>query len=236
MADEVTEPTPEHETPEAEPAPEGEPAPEAEPAPDVEPEPEPGDKPEPEPEPEPTPAVPEGVKTPEEIEAIYKDAASLKKHVATRVGKIMGDDATAMIECPACSDFLPGWLFHPSVQPLEDDVKAALYHLLGQHAPGDYKPHPAFAKCDACNGLGVVSTGSQRAGAETVGCPSCAELGYTQNLSAQIKPANGAEPAPVPIVTGPTQIPDEMTPEAAAAQRQGYIVFKSPSLAGAAPS
>jgi hypothetical protein len=220
---EPVEPTTEPETPEQP----------VEPAEPQEPPEEPAEPPEPG-EPGEQPAEPQAHgATPEEIEAVYKGMESLRKTVASRVSKIMGDDATALIECPVCSEFAPGWIFHPSVQPLEDGVKAALYHLLGAHAPGDFKRHPAFTTCEACSGEGQVATGSKRPGQEVTGCPDCAELGYKQDLRSQIAPANGAEPQTVPIVTGPTQIPDAMTPEAVAAQAQGYIVFKSPSLAGA---
>lgn len=206
------------ETPAPDTGPEGDP----EPAPDTE---TPGEG-----EPESPDAPPVGPSQ-EEIEAKYKQLEKVRQYVARKVGEIMGDDAVNVTECPVCTDLVPGWIWHPSIAPLADETKAALYHLLGAHAPGDYKAHDAFKKCDACNGLGQVSTGSQRPGYETVGCPTCNELGYTQNLAAQIQPPNGAAAAPAPIVTGPTAIPDELTPEARAAQEQGYVVFKTPSLA-----
>ena len=177
---------------------------------------------------EPPPAEPGNLSaqtiTPEEIEKRYKALDGLRAHVAKRIGVILEEDANDLIPCPLCVTVAPGWMYPPNVVALEEQQLEALRLLLGLRNEGELSAHPAFKQCDACHGYGRVKTGSERMEYRYADCPTCASLGYRQDLSGQIIP-NGTQPTPdQPVITGPTVIPDELPPELAHYKEQGWLI------------
>src|SRR5689334_11191162 len=64
----------------------------------------------------------QNLRSEKELEKAYKQLAKLQEDNAGRVSRIMGDDATALIPCPVCSDFAPGFVFPPEIAPPSDDT------------------------------------------------------------------------------------------------------------------
>lgn len=145
------------------------------------------------------------VRSDKEMEKIGKQLDKLREHVASRVGLILGDDATSAIMCPMCAGLAPGWLWHPEAAPLEDGQVMAIRALLGMPTPANYKQAPGIGPCPACDAMGVVLTGSKVPGYETMDCPQCTRRGWV-GVSNQPQPVTqqGNGTTSTPVVTGPT--------------------------------
>lgn len=207
---------------------------------------------EPEPEPEPddgddgddgesTPAEPEAHvepgQTPEDVEKIGKALTSLQKHVARRMGEILGEAAQGYVTCELCTPFdTPGW--RPDID-LPDDVRDALRFLLGASMVADLRNDPHSITCAECGGLGQVLTGSQVADWYAITCARCQGRGWeaTDEVRAYagVTVANG--PAPASVTEGaPVNVvaaPENLSPAAQAAKDEGYIVIPRAVPAGA---
>jgi hypothetical protein len=192
----------------------------------TEPEPETSDAPEPAPEPEPEPEPDTEPESGAMMEAMGKQLDQLQKHVATRIGKILGDQATEWEECEVCSYWgTPGWRHKgPLPSEVEDVVRAAL----GQHSLAALKKDQYSDVCTKCDGEGFVSTGSKVPGQQELPCLNCKGLGWVPTPDGQrsggIFTPNGPQLAAVPptVAAQPAE-PDP--PEVAALKAQGYMVI-----------
>jgi hypothetical protein len=175
------------------------------------------------PAPVPTEPTPQGASQ-EEIEAAFKKLAKLDEHVARRVGEIMGDESLNLIRCPVCTPVAPGWIYPPQIAPLEPEQIAGMRALMGIQDAENLAEHPAFKQCPDCLGEGRVKTGSHRDGYESAECPTCAGLGYKQDLRGQIV-ANGPQPAPLDAPLYPAEpIPAELPADLAAYKAKGWLI------------
>lgn len=94
---------------------------------------------------------------------------------ANRVSEIMGDEAQFLDPCPLCSGFVTGFIFPQVPEPeVVDKVRVAI----GLPDLSNYRPAKHAARCDDCDGLGVVLSGSQVQSNVVVGCPTCKSSGY----------------------------------------------------------
>ena len=198
--------------------------------PDSEPQ-EPAEPQEPtEPEPEPQEATAEGdqpsLRSEAEIEKAAKQVEQLRKHVAGRIGSIFGDDANFLIACPLCAGTAPGWLWPPADAPLPDDQVRAVFTTLGVIEPKEYQHFESYKRCDDCEGLGSVKTGSRVPGFDVVACPTCAQKGYIMGAPLPL-PMNGSgAPNAEVVVTGPSVIDpaDADDPAVAELRKRGFTV------------
>lgn len=167
-----------------------------------EPEPETGDVTESEPEDETDPGEDDtetetGQAAPEpssfaRMEEIGKKLDLLQKHVAKRMGEILGDDVALFEICEICSfSNTPGW--RPS-GPLPDDVVTAIRHALGQAAPSDYLPDTHSQVCPECAGWGQVASGSKVQGQDLLSCKNCNGMGWKATDEARQPNYNGQAP------------------------------------------
>jgi hypothetical protein len=182
----------------------------------------PDQNPEPEPEPE---AFSEAVG-----EKRAKSLEGLRKHVTRRLGEIFGDDAVGLVECPVCTYWsMPGWV--PPVE-MPEEVKATILHLVGQHAPTDYRKDNYSRVCDECGGLGETATGSLVQGQAYLPCIPCYARGWiavgperagglraVQN-GPGLTLTHAVEPAAVQYAPPPAD-----TPEISELKRAGYVVI-----------
>lgn len=194
--------------PPPEPPPEPEPNPEPEPTPEPdEPEPEPTPEPEAEPTPEPearceAETVVGGTRyrcalevghdddhrfqTVEDAEpssgggqdavdkAIPKLENEAKRH-AGRVREIMGEDANQLVVCELCLPMIPGYRWDSAPdEPTTQRVREAI----GLPSLDNFRPSATERKCDDCDGLGKVRTGSLVQGKESIRCDPCDGKGY----------------------------------------------------------
>ena len=145
-----------------------------------------------------------------------------------RIAEIAGDDATDLIECPACKadDGQPpiaGWLLP---MPISEDKAIALRALIGLPDVPAMKPDPYTRGCETCDGLGVTLTGSHAANQEVITCHDCGAKGWvpTGPERGKVLTQNGAHEGAdvVPIV--PAQVGPE-APEVAALRQQGYTII-----------
>ena len=186
---------------------------------------------------EPPPAEPGNLSaqaiTPEEIEARYKKLDQLRDHVAKRVGIILEEDANDLIPCPLCATVAPGWFYPPKIAPLADGQVEALQLLLGIRDESELIEHDAFHRCEKCNGKGRVKTGSDRLEFRYADCPTCAALGYRQDLIDLIE-QNGVQATPSDqVVPGPTVTEVQPTMTIAEATKRGYAIIPPYQPAGA---
>ncbi len=164
------------------------------------------------------------------VEAIGKKLDLLSKHVAKRMGEILGDDANEFEECEVCTFWgTPGWRHKgPLPSAVEDVLKVAL----GGHASAEYRPDEYSRECDRCNGLGVVLTGSKVLGQETLQCMKCHGMGWqpigNERATGAFAYQNGPAAAPPPVLTPAAAAPPE-SPEIAAAKAlltgAGWMAF-----------
>lgn len=112
------------------------------------------------------------------LEKMGKRLDTLRAHVKSRVADILGDGADDLIQCPTCTTVAPGWLFPPTLEPLDEEQESGMRALLGIAAERDLKHDPATQTCETCDGEGAVMTGSKREGYKTRECKTCASTGY----------------------------------------------------------
>lgn len=193
------------------------------------PEPQPQPEPHPEPEPEPEPGA-EPPDSQAQIEKMAKSLDMLSKHVAKRVGEILGEDANEFEECELCTYWgTPGWR-HKGALPeaVEDGLRVAM----GDHALAEFKGDEFSRACEKCNGLGYVLTGSKVNGQESLPCLKCKGLGWVavgnERASGVFVTPNGpAAGQPAPLVPAVPAAPE--SPEIIAArellQHAGHMVI-----------
>lgn len=168
-------------------------------------------------------------------EEIGKKLDALQKHVAKKMGDILGEDVTMFEVCEVCSyTNTPGWRLSGPYPP---DVEMAVRHAMGQHAPAEYKKDGYSRVCDLCNGLGEVSTGSLVPGQDTIICMGCRNKGWIA-----VGPERGGSPLVVQpgdkITTALNDgtfdvvevLPDLDSPEVAALKEKGYIIIPPTSF------
>lgn len=170
-------------------------------------------------------------------EEIGKKLDALQKHVAKKMGDILGEDAAMFEVCEVCSyTNTPGWRLSGPYAP---EVEAAVRGVLGTHGIGEYKTDTYSRVCDICEGLGKTSTGSRVPGQETQTCVDCKGRGWLA-----VGPERGGAPL---VAQGGDQLthdqsgasfdvievqPQLDTPEMAALRAAGYILIPPVGIAG----
>lgn len=174
----------------SDPAPEGEPAPE--------------------PEPEPAPEPPSDKVAEDASRALEKMADAYVKR-ARNSGTL---EVLGLTECPVCP--VPG--FVPDVPGLgmPAEHKTFLLELLGAEPAPVQAPHPHLERCELCDGLGFLDTGSRRQGYTELDCEVCGGKGYVDKrhakaledarppnyLTGELPPPLYPVPAPAPVAAG----------------------------------
>lgn len=174
------------------------------------------------------------------MEKAFRDFERLRKDVAGRVGRIMGDDAAHLMECPLCAELAPGWLWPPEVAPLPEATKARVLVALGFAAPADYKQHPSVHTCPTCDGLGSVLSGSKVDAYKVIECPDCQTKGWV-GAHVPTPLANGASNFPETLtLTGPTVYGDpppaesyDDDPAVSSLKARGFLVVPPPNYSHA---
>lgn len=201
-----------------------EPAPTQEPTPEPEP-----DVPLPEPEPEPE-AEPQEPSSFARMEEIGRKLDGLQKHVAKRLGEILGDDVALFEECEVCSySNTPGW--RPR-GPYPVEVANTVMAVLGRADEAEYKADEHSQTCAECGGYGQVASGSKVQGQDLLPCVRCDSRGWTPTDEKRQSPwqlaANGAAPPPSPVADLAPAAPElspEDAAEVAALKEKGYTVI-----------
>lgn len=163
------------------------------------------------------------------MEEVGKQLDALAKTVATRLGRILGDDAIDLDPCPWCSYFnTPGHIFRGV---LPNDLRTHIAHLIGERAPEDFEKDSYSRACDKCRGLGETLSGSKVPGRDRLPCYDCNGFGWIavgpERQSAALSRANGPAPATPPLTPADAAMqpaPTVEPAEAAALRAQGYIV------------
>jgi hypothetical protein len=179
---------------------------------------------------EPEPEQDDALDTEAQAAEIGKKLDGLGKHVAKRMGDILGDDAALYAPCPACTPWqTPGWV--PPVDP-PPDVQAALLHYMGQNAPSDYQADTHSTVCPSCNGFGEVATGSKVFGQQNLTCVECAGNGWQPTDEKRAPKFGAASNGPAPTYPPPSAVasalpdlPVEEDPEVIRLRQLGYAVI-----------
>jgi hypothetical protein len=172
------------------------------------------------------------IRTEKELEKAYKAIAKLREQNAARLGTIMGDDALALVECPLCSHFAPGFMFPPDVAPIPDENAKIVKGLLGVPEPRASKRAPGVIRCDQCDGNGWCLTDSLVPNYTETQCSKCAGKGWTG--AQPVTGLNGEQVQPA-AVTGPTVYPPASTeddPVVAGLKAKGYLVVAPANVGG----
>ena len=157
-------------------------------------------------------------------------SARVRKYLAKNMDDLLGDAAVAYEECPFCNFYnTPGWL-HAS--PCPPELLGTVYAWTNVRAPDEYKRDTAAHACDGCDGLGSVLTGSKVEGQDRLPCTVCNGRGWLavgpERQGGNIVVPNGPAPLYPPAVDSSQPAVEasmNLSPEAEAAKRQGYIVI-----------
>jgi len=161
-----------------------------------------------------------------EIEQTYKRLdAETARHVK-RVAELVGEDAFRhLVVCELCDPSMPGFRWP---RPPADEVKAAVRMAIGDRQPENWQADTYSRRCDSCQGLGEVLTGSQVRGQETLGCLECGSRGWIPIGPERGRPnvVHLATPAPAHVDELPVPAAADDPPEVAALKAAGYVVIK----------
>lgn len=123
--------------------------------------------------------------TQKELEAAQRALDKENRRHSSAVAKIMGADFAELLECPCCQ--IPGFVFPFQAGTVHDEERrAAVEAYLGASGP-NYVEATDRARCEACDGLGEVLSGSRNPLHRVVPCSPCGGLGWVQ-VSAQVAP------------------------------------------------
>lgn len=172
------------------------------------------------------PPAPEGPSQ-KEIEETYKKLDKETERHVKRIAELVGEEAFAMlVGCELCEPSMPGFRWP---RPPADNVKEAVRFAIGDRQPENWQPDQYSRRCDACEGLGEVLTGSHVRGQDTLGCLACDSRGWiaigperTGKAAVPLRVVEGIEPeqpAEAVAVSEP--------PEAAVLRAAGYVVIKT---------
>lgn len=168
-------------------------------------------------------------------EEIGKKLDALQKHVAKKMGDILGEDVTMFEVCEVCSyTNTPGWRLSGPYPP---DVETAVRHAMGQHAPAEYKTDGYSSVCTQCEGLGQTQSRSKVPGQDLLVCYGCKGRGWVP-----VGPERGG--APLVVQSGDTISnaengevyavtavePELDSPEIAKLKADGYIIIQPTSF------
>lgn len=104
-----------------------------------------------------------------------------KRH-EKRYSEILGDDFAMYAPCPLCQ--LAGYAFTYPPGTMPEEQRAAVAVVLGESGASEYKSAPWSEKCQVCDGLGEVLSGSQTINGRLVVCKVCNGGGWTEKREA----------------------------------------------------
>jgi hypothetical protein len=160
--------------------------------------------------------------SPEEMERRFKAATKLHATYAKGIARTFEGQTDDLTDCPLCAGLIPGYVLIADAGRVEPATKAAVQAFLGVVPEADYLPHPTAHRCEVCNGLGKVLSGSRVPNNETLICPACNGSGHDGALAGllnggvpneQVAVAVGAvpslePPADVDLWGSPRLLPD----------------------------
>jgi hypothetical protein len=176
---------------------------------------------------EPVPGEEQGVemRSQKELEKSRKMIETLRKHVAGRLGDIMGDEAVFLIPCPVCGDGFPGHVFPPDVAPPDPETIGAVSAYIGLPDLTQLEDALDAIPCPDCRARGEVKTGSLVPAQTTKMCSRCVGKGWIGSgsfVSPETGTKNGS-PTEQTTYVPPTET--ALPPEAEALRRQGFLVI-----------
>jgi hypothetical protein len=136
---------------------------------------------------EPTPEQPQDELTDEQIDKLQaqaeKDAAKLREKLdreaerhRTRLAEILQEDILTLVPCELCRADLAGWV--ETQVPLPDEVKQRVRVQIGDREPENWQKDTHSDRCEVCDGMGEVQTGSRVHGQEVMPCVECGGKGW----------------------------------------------------------
>lgn len=154
---------------------------------------------------------PDGVSAmPSEAE-LEKAAASLGKeadrHFA-RVVAIMGDAAGDLVRCELCHPSIPGLRY---VEAMNEELRERVKVAIGIGSGARYRAAVDASKCETCDGLGSVLSGSEVPGQITLRCLSCGGRGWS-SASPERQGRMTAAPAAIDDEPGAPMIDENTAP------------------------
>lgn len=160
--------------------------------------PEPEPEPTPELEPEPEPPAPEPASD-GEAEKAWISAEKASASYGKRIAGLLDPHAPQLAECPLCLPNLRGYIDTNDAGRLPEDIVAVVRSFLGDTAEADYKPSPTHRRCDHCDGLGKVKTGSLVPNYDVLACGQCKGSGFLPPPGGSSNGSAEHEPALVPV-------------------------------------
>jgi hypothetical protein len=169
-------------------------------------------------------AVSHGVLTDKERKKRDDRLDNEKQRHASRLGEILGEEATSLIPCPVCMDGIDGWIFAPEVEQLSPEAISRIRQVIGLPDYSTFLDAPDAKTCPECDGRGEVKTGSHVPGYETKTCRLCSKTGWIG--VGQAAQTNGHVEEPEQVVTGPTVYQaDTEDPEIRHLRERGFTVI-----------
>lgn len=137
----------------------------------------------------------------EEMERIFtaldKQARKHRDKVADLAGPLFAD----LAECPLCQPQAPGYYLHTLPAPEAIERAAAIHEILAGSGEPKYREATSTERCDACDGWGLVLSGSRDPNHRTIPCQGCQGTGHKPKLQPAQPPQPAAEWSPPPQPT-----------------------------------
>jgi hypothetical protein len=122
----------------------------------------------------------------QQLERAVDQIASAGDEYVAHVHAIQHEVNTGLVECPLCP--VPGFVSELPMTEVDPMQRLAVLTVLGEAGTTAAPPHPTLHRCEACDGFGLMDTGSRREAFATQPCPQCGGNGYIdqQVLQAQV--------------------------------------------------
>jgi len=131
-------------------------------------------------EPEPAPPAPPSERA---AERAFSQIEQAGDSYTEFVAEIQAETDLGLLQCPLCP--VPGYVLAQPMTDVDPNQRLAVLTVLGEVSAEAPPPHPNLHRCTACDGHGLLPTGSRRAEFLTQPCPVCGGNGYLDQVAEQ---------------------------------------------------
>lgn len=125
------------------------------------------------------PVEPDEVRGEAEMEAAFKKIERSYKTYTRAVSNALEESANDLLPCPLCEGAVPSFVNRHDAGQVDQETQGAVYAFLSMTPPTELRKSRLNEKCENCDGLGELLTGSRVPAWETKTCDECNGAGFT---------------------------------------------------------